>query len=70
MEKRRAPAVVHREESLVAKLLRDFLTTDFSTIRIDDRREYERTVKLIERIMPDLVSRVSHYDKEYPILEE
>jgi ribonuclease G len=29
MEKRRAPAVVHREESLVAKLLRDFLTSDF-----------------------------------------
>jgi ribonuclease G len=70
METRRAPAVVHREESLVAKLLRDFLTTDFSTIRIDDRREFERAVRLIERIMPDLVPRVRHYDKEFPILEE
>ncbi len=70
METRQAPAVVHREESLVAKLLRDFLTTDFSTIRIDDRREFERAVRLIERIMPDLVPRVRHYDKEFPILEE
>ena len=70
MDTRRAPAVVHREESLVAKLLRDFLTTDFSTIRIDDRREYERAVRLIERIMPDLVPRVRHYDKEFPIFEE
>ena len=70
MEKRRAPSVVHREESLVAKLIRDFLTRDFSTIRIDDRSEYERTVKLVERIMPDLVSRVRHYDKAFPIFEE
>ena len=70
MEKRRAPAVVHREESLVAKLLRDFLTTDFSTIRIDDRQEYERTLNLVKRIMPDLANRVHHYDKDFPIFEE
>ena len=70
METRRAPAVVHREESLVAKLLRDFLTTDFSAVRIDDRGEYDRTVKLIERIMPNLSSRVHLYDKQFPIFDE
>ena len=69
-EKKRPPAVVHREESLVAKLLRDFLTTDFSSIRIDDRQEFERTSKLIERIMPDLLPRLHHYDKEFPIFDE
>ncbi len=69
-ETRRAPSVIHREESLVAKLLRDLLTDDFSTIRIDDVREYQKAVKLVERIMPHLVSRVQHYDKEFPIFEE
>jgi len=69
-EKRRAPAIIHREESLVAKLLRDLLTSDFSSIRIDDDREYRKAVKLVERIMPDLVSRVHHYDKSFPIFEE
>ena len=69
-EKKRPPAIVHREESLVAKLLRDFLTTDFSAIRIDDRQEYERTIQLIERIMPDLLPRAHHYDKEFPIFDE
>jgi len=67
---KRPPAVVHREESLVAKLLRDFLTTDFSSIRIDDRQEFERTTSLIKRIMPDLLPRVHHYDKEFPIFDE
>ena len=66
----RAPAVIHREESLVAKLLRDLLTDDFSAIRIDDHGEYMKAVKLVERIMPDLVSRVQHYDKSFPIFEE
>jgi ribonuclease G len=69
-ESRRAPAVIHREESLVAKLLRDLLTDDFSAIRIDHRAEYRKAVKLVQRIMPDLVSRVHHYDKNFPIFEE
>ena len=69
-ESRRAPAVIHREESLVAKLLRDLLTGDFTAIRIDHRGEYRKAVKLVQRIMPDLVSRVHHYDKNFPIFEE
>lgn len=69
-ENRRAPAVIHQEESLVAKLLRDLLTDDFLTIRIDDAREHRKAVKLVERIMPDLISRVLHYDKNFPIFEE
>jgi ribonuclease G len=69
-ESRRAPAVIHREESLVAKLLRDLLTEDFTAIRIDHRGEYRKAVKLVQRIMPDLVSRVHHYDKNFPIFEE
>ncbi len=69
-ENKRAPVCIHREESLVAKLLRDLLTDDFSTIRIDDAGEYQKAVKLIERIMPDMVSRVHRYDKNFPIFEE
>ena len=65
-----APAVIHREESLVAKLLRDLLSEDFSSIRIDHRGEYRKAVKLVQRIMPDLVARMHHYDKEFPIFEE
>jgi len=70
MEKCRAPAVIHREDSLVAKLLRDFLTDDFSAIRIDDAQEHKRALQLIHRIMPSMVSRVHHYTKDFPIFEE
>ena len=70
MESHRAPAVVYREPSLVAKLLRDLLTDDYTAIRIDHRPEYQRIVEFVERIMPTLAPRVKLYDKDYPIFEE
>ncbi len=70
MEARRAPAVLFQEQSLVTKLLRDLLTEDYSAIRIDNEQEYRRVVTLVERIMPNLLPRVKHYTKDYPIFEE
>jgi ribonuclease G len=69
-ETSRAPSVVYQEQSLVAKLLRDLLTDDYTAIRIDNEQEYRRVLELVERIMPPLASKVKHYDKDYPILEE
>ena len=69
-ETSRAPAVVFREASLVAKLLRDLLTDDYTAIRIDDPREYQRIVELLDRIMPGMSARVKLHDKPFPIFEE
>src|SRR5262245_42093465 len=69
-ETSRAPAVVYQEQSLVAKLLRDLLTEEFSAIRIDNSIEHKRVLELIERIMPSLAPKVKLYEKEYPIFEE
>lgn len=69
-ESQRPPCVLYREESLVAKLLRDFLTEQFSAIRIDDEEEYKRVVALMGRIMPTMAGRVKHYAKDYPIFDE
>jgi len=69
-ESSRAPAVVFQEQSLVAKLLRDLLTEEYSSIRIDNAHEHRRVMELIERIMPSLAPRVKLYDKEFPIFEE
>jgi ribonuclease G len=69
-ETHRAPAVVYREPSLVAKLLRDLLTDDYTAIRIDNAQEHQRVLEFIERIMPSLAPRVKLYDKDFPIFEE
>jgi Rne/Rng family ribonuclease len=70
MDSHRAPAVVYREPSLVAKLLRDLLTDDYTAIRIDHAQEHQRVLEFIERIMPALVGKVKLYDKDFPIFEE
>jgi len=69
-ENERTPAVLFREESLVTKLLRDFLTEQFTAIRIDDDVEHRRVMTLINRIMPNMAGRVKRYTKEYPIFDE
>ncbi len=69
-EQRRSPVTVYQEPSLVAKLLRDLLTDDYSAIRIDHPVEHQRALEFIGRIMPDLATRVKRYDKDFPIFEE
>jgi ribonuclease G len=66
----RAPAVVYREDSLIAKLLRDLLTEEFTAVRIDNAQEHQRVLQLVERILPSLAPRVKLYEKPFPIFEE
>jgi ribonuclease G len=70
MDTQRAPTLIKQEASLVTKLLRDLLTDDYSAIRIDSPDEHRRVVSLVEKIMPNLVSRVKLYTKDFPIFEE
>ncbi|ODS56243.1 MAG: hypothetical protein ABS36_07505 [Acidobacteria bacterium SCN 69-37] len=69
-ESERTPAVLFREESLVTKLLRDLLTDQFQSIRIDDPTEHRRVVAFVQRVMPSMVGRVKHFTKDYPIFDE
>jgi len=69
-EAERTPAVLFREESLVTKLLRDLLTEQFTAIRLDDEVEHRRVVGFVQRIMPNMLSRVKHYTKDFPIFDE
>src|SRR5579864_1933997 len=69
-ESSRAPAVVYREQNLVSKLIRDLLTEEYQAIRIDNATEYQRTLDLVERIMPGVAPKVKLYSKPFPIFDE
>jgi ribonuclease G len=70
VESSRCPAVVYREQGLVAKLIRDLLSDEYTSIRVDNEEEYRRLSELVDRIMPALAGRVKLYTKEFPIFEE
>jgi|tagenome__1003787_1003787.scaffolds.fasta_scaffold20973023_1 Rne/Rng family ribonuclease len=69
-EERKAPALLHRDLDLVERMLRDYVSDDFSAIWIDNEEEYGKVVEFVSRFQPKLVSRVKLYTKETPIFEE
>jgi len=64
------PALLHRELSLVQRLLRDILNEDIAVIRLDSQKEFERTLDLVAQLQPELADRVRLFSKPHNILEE
>jgi Rne/Rng family ribonuclease len=69
-EQRKSPALLHRDLNLVERILRDYVSDDFSAIWIDSEEEYGKVVEFVGRFQPKLVNRVKLYSKETPIFEE
>jgi ribonuclease G len=69
-EQRKSPALLHRDLDLVERMLRDYVSDDFTAIWIDNEEEYGKVVEFVSRFQPKLVSRVKLYTKETPIFEE
>ena len=69
-EERKAPALLHRDLNLVERILRDYVSDDFTAIWIDSEEEYGKVVEFVSRFQPKLVNRVKLYSKETPIFEE
>ena len=69
-EQRKAPALLHRDLNLVERILRDYLSHDYTSIWIDNEEEFSKVVEFVSRFQPKLVSRVKLYTKEAPIFEE
>jgi ribonuclease G len=65
-----APLRLHRELSLVQRLLRDLLSDDIASIRLDNDAEYQRTLDLVNQLQPELGPRVRLFTKNGDILEE
>jgi Rne/Rng family ribonuclease len=69
-EQRKAPALLHRDLDLVERMLRDYVSDDFTAIWIDNEEEYGKVVEFVSRFQPKLVNKVKLYTKETPIFEE
>jgi ribonuclease G len=69
-EKAKPATLVHRDLDLVQRILRDQLSDDFASIRVDSEDEYERIVDFVNRINPRMVKRVKLYTRDEPILEK
>ncbi len=66
----RPPLLLHREPSLVHRLLRDLLSDDVASIRLDQEKEYRRTLDLVTELAPDMGPRVRLHPPGQNILED
>jgi ribonuclease G len=69
-ETAKAPALIYHDLNLVERILRDQVTTSFSTIWVDTEHEYERILRFVSRFQPSLVKRVKLYSKDTPLFEQ
>ncbi|MGH9432584.1 MAG: Rne/Rng family ribonuclease [Terriglobia bacterium] len=69
-ERSKAPSLIHRDLNVVQRILRDLLSPDFKTIRIDNEIEYEQVVDFVSRTQPSLVGHVRLYTRDMPLFEE
>ncbi len=69
-EQAKGPALIHRDLNLVQRILRDTLSPDFKSIRVDNETEYERVVEFVSRCQPSLAGHVKLYSRDTPLFEE
>jgi ribonuclease G len=64
------PALLHRELSLVQRLLRDILNEDIAQLSLDSQKEFDRTLDLVTQLQPEMAPRVRLFTKPRNIFEE
>jgi Rne/Rng family ribonuclease len=65
----KSPALIYHDLSLIERILRDQVSSNFSSIWVDSQDDYERIVRFLNRFSPSLVRRVKLYSKEIPLFE-
>jgi ribonuclease G len=66
----KSPALIYHDLSLIERILRDQVSTDFEAIWVDTEDAYERIVRFLNHFSPSLVRRVKLYTKETPLFEQ
>ena len=64
-----APALLHRELDLALRSVRDLVTGDFETIRVDDEETHGRLSEFLGAVAPPLAYRLELYRDAAPIFE-
>jgi ribonuclease G len=64
------PALLHRDLTLVQRLLRDILNDQISRITLDSEREFQKTLDLVKELQPDLAPRVRLHTRRESVFEE
>lgn len=63
------PSLVHGDLPIVLRILRDILSEDVGTVRIDSEEGYQQVKQFAEAFFPHMADRLIHYSGERPIFD-
>ena len=64
-----APCLLHEDQDLVLRAVRDRFTDDFSELLVDGTEAYERIVEFAATVVPHLEERIRLFEEEGSLLE-
>jgi len=66
---RSAPALIHQDESLTYRSVRDMLTDEVRAIHVDNEAQYRQAVEIAGILSPELQGRVQLYSDSTPLFD-
>jgi ribonuclease G len=63
------PCMLYQEPDIIERTIRDFLTEDIDRVLVDNDKDYELMLKLVEEISPQSRSKIQRYKETVPIFE-
>jgi len=64
-----APVLLHRDLDLALRVVRDYLSEDFSVIWVDAEDAYERIVEFVDQVKPSLLDRIKLFQQDSTLFE-
>jgi len=68
-KRQRAPSIVHRDQTLLYRTVRDMFGDEIDRMVIDDPDEYEKVHLAASIVAPGLRDKIELYDREQPIFD-
>ena len=65
--KRRGPALLYQENTVIVRALRDCLRHDVGEVLIDDEEAYDQAKDFTEQVMPNFLGRIKRYTDAVPL---
>jgi ribonuclease G len=68
-EKVKPPHLIHKDQEIITRLVRDIFTEDVTAVVVDSKKEHREIISYIRSFAPELKSRVILYKEDTPIFD-
>lgn len=63
------PSPIYQELNVIQRSIRDFFTSDYTEVVLDDEDEYERTIAFCQSYLPDIADKIRLHKSKEPIFD-